>query len=62
MVPQRACNLTRKPTLTFILLSESNIRKYLIDAQGPDGNGSKRKYNKIQKIQGNASKRRQTVF
>lgn len=40
MFPHRACNLTGKPTLTFILLSESNIRQYVIAAQGPDGNDS----------------------
>lgn len=65
MFAQRACNLTRKPTLMFILWSESNIMQYIIDAQGPDGNDGKRKYNKSQKIQENASKKkkkRQTMF
>lgn len=62
MFAHRACNLTRKPTLTFILRSESNIMQYIIGAQGPDGNDGKRKYNKSQESQENASKRRQTMF
>lgn len=62
MFPHRACNLIRRSTLTFIVVLESNIRQYVTDAQGPDGNDSKKKYNKIQKIQGHASKRRQTIF
>lgn len=62
MFAHRAYNLTRKPTLTFILQSESNIMQYIIDAQGPDGNHGKRKYNKSQKIQGNASKKADCVL
>lgn len=62
MLPHSACNLTRKPTLTFIVRLQNNIRQHVIDAKGPDGNDRKRKYNKIQEIQGNVSKRRQTIF
>lgn len=55
--PQRACNTTGKPPLTFIVLLENNTRQHVIDAQGTGVTYSKKKYNKIQKSPGNSSKR-----